>query len=296
MNSDSRIALVDLDGTVADYDAAMERDLTPLRSPDETGPVVIHGKGDWPDHYRARVDLIRNRAGWWRNLGRLVDGFRVVDMMRRIGFEIHVLTKGPKKSTNAWTEKVEWCHENMPDDLVTISSDKSMVYGRALMDDWPPYVAAWLKARPRALVIMPDRPWNQGYEHPRVIRYTGENDDIVFAALQLAFLRRDGIHPQRTCDYNGCDGVLHRWKQPPLPKEWIDSGGSDCRDYLPSLRVACDKCGEKRKKRHAFVPGSWISCDDFCVLQDEHGWPVPERLFPPIPDETAAKLAELRGE
>ncbi len=192
-----RVALVDLDGTVADYDGAMERDLTPLRSPEETGPVIVRGKANWPDYFRARVDLVRNRAGWWKNLGRLEDGFRVVDMMRRIGFEIHVLTKGPKKSPNAWTEKVCWCQKNMPGDLVTISSDKSMVYGRVLMDDWPPYVVDWLKARPRGLVIMPDRIWNQEhegerFEHPRVVRYFGNNDDEVFSALKKAYERQGG--------------------------------------------------------------------------------------------------------
>ena len=220
--SDSKIALVDLDGTVADYDAAMERDLTPLRAPEETGPVIIRGKVNWPDYFKARVDLVRNRSGWWRNLGRLDDGFRVVDMMRRIGFEIHVLTKGPKTSPNAWTEKVQWCHENMPDDLVTISSDKSMVYGRVLMDDWPPYVAAWLEARPRALVIMPDRIWNQGYEHERCVRYTGTNDDVVFEALKLAFRRKDG----------------ERYKRSPM-----------------------------------LVSDGHIRADDFCALQNKHGWP-----------------------
>ena len=282
--SDSKIALVDLDGTLADYDGAMARDLVPLRSPEETGPIVIHGpKEEMPDYYKARVKLIRNQAGWWKKLARLDDGFRVVDMMRRIGFEIHVLTKGPKNSPNAWTEKVCWCQKNLPDDLVTISSDKSMVYGRVLMDDWPPYVIDWLKARPRALVVMPDRPWNQGFEHTRVVRYTGDNDDVVFEALRLAFLRRDGISPQRICNHKGCDGVLHRWRQPPPAKEWTDGGGSDCRDYLPSVSVKCDKCGSNRKKRHEYVPGSWISADDFCKLQEEHGWPVPERVFPAAP-------------
>lgn len=189
--SENPIALVDMDGTIADYDAAQTRDLTRLRSPEETDPVVIHGKGEWPDHYRARVDMIRNQSGWWRNLGKLEDGFRVVEMMRRLGYEIHVLTKGPKASPNAWTEKVEWCKEHMPGDLVTISSDKSMVYGRVLMDDWPSYVGPWLAQRPRGLVILPDRPWNQGYSHVRAIRYTGDNDDEVFAALKVAFKRAD---------------------------------------------------------------------------------------------------------
>ena len=290
--SGSKIALVDLDGTIADYDAAQTLELRRLRSPEETDPVVIHGKSEWPDHYRARIDMIRNQSGWWRNLGKLEDGFRVVDMMRRIGFEIHVLTKGPKSSPNAWTEKVEWCQEHMPDDLVTISSDKSMVYGRVLMDDWPKYVVPWLEARPRALVILPDRPWNQGFEHPRVVRYTGDNDDVVFEALKLAFNRPDGLSAHRACNYKGCDGTLHRWKQPKL----LDDSFTDCRDYLPSIAVSCDKCGEKRKKHAKHIPGSYISADDFCALQDEHGWPVPERIFPPMTEAVAAIYAEAEAE
>jgi len=282
--SASKIALVDMDGTVADYDSAMERDLAPLRSPEETGPVVIHGaKEEMPDHYKARVKLIRNNAGWWKKLGRLDDGFRVVDMMRRIGFEVHVLTKGPKNSPNAWTEKVCWCQKHMPGDLVTISSDKSMVYGRVLMDDWPPYVLPWLKARPRALVILPDRPWNQGFEHERVIRYTGNNDDAIFSALQLAFKRKDGETTYLTCTKEGCGGSLRRWKQPKL----LDDNFTDCRDYLPSIVVKCNECHVSYKRPAEFVPGGWISADDFCALQDEHDWPVPERLFPPAPVQTS---------
>ena len=189
----SKIALVDMDGTVADYDGAMTRDLAPLRHPDEPGPVVIHGaKETLPDYYRARVNLIRNRAGWWAKLGRLEDGFRVVDMMRRLGYVVHVLTKGPKSSPNAWSEKIQWCKDHMPDDLVTISSDKSLVYGRVLMDDWPPCVVPWLENRPRGLVILPDRPWNQGFHHDRVVRYDGTNDHEVFAALKAAFERVEG--------------------------------------------------------------------------------------------------------
>lgn len=284
MSSNSKIALVDLDGTVADYDGAMERDLAPLRSPGEEGPVVIHGsKEEMPDYYRARVKLVRNRAGWWKHLGRLDDGFRVVDMMRRIGFEIHVLTKGPKTSPNAWTEKVCWCQKHMPGDLVTISSDKSMVYGRVLMDDWPPYVVDWLKARPRALVIMPDRPWNHGFTHDRVVRYFGDNDDAVFSALKLAFNRKDGESVHLTCTKDGCGGALRRWKQPKM----LDENFTDCRDYLPSISVKCVECGTCFKRRAEYVPGGHIRADDFCDLQDKHGWPVPERVFPPRPVATS---------
>ena len=85
--------------------------------------------------------------------------------------EIHVLTKGPKSSPNAFTEKVCWCKQHMPGVPVTLTENKGLVYGRVLVDDWPSYVEAWLKFRARGLVIMPDRPWNQGFEHPNLVRF-----------------------------------------------------------------------------------------------------------------------------
>jgi len=74
-----------------------------------------------------------------------------------------------------------------------------MVYGRALVDDWPPYVEAWLEYRPRGLVIMPDRPWNQGFSHPNVVRALGDpesgrntNKEEIITRLQHAAEREDG--------------------------------------------------------------------------------------------------------
>ena len=38
------------------------------------------------------------------------EGMKVLDIAREIGFQIHILTKGPKKLPTAWKEKVEWVH------------------------------------------------------------------------------------------------------------------------------------------------------------------------------------------
>jgi 5'(3')-deoxyribonucleotidase len=198
------VALVDMDGTVADYDTGIRWYMDDIRSPEETGPEVYHGfEEPEPDFYRARVVLIRNQAGWWRNLMPLPDGLQIVRMLEDLGFEIHVLTKGPKTSPNAWTEKVEWCKKHLPEIPVTIASDKGLVFGRVLVDDWPPYVVDWLKFRPRGLVVMPDRPWNQGFEHPNVVRafvnqngarcsHLLTNREEVFERLQRAYDRVDG--------------------------------------------------------------------------------------------------------
>jgi 5'(3')-deoxyribonucleotidase len=177
-----RIALIDLDGTVADYDGAMRAAMESLRAPSE--PSNEAPRDGEPPHIEARRKLIQQKPGFWRNLAPLAAGFDVVEELRVLGFELHVLTKGPKSSPNAWSEKVEWCAEHLPDANVTVTGDKSLVYGRVLVDDFPPYFTKWLAVRPRGLVVCVAHPWNVEYaaggpaEHPSVLRYAGLGDRL----------------------------------------------------------------------------------------------------------------------
>lgn len=193
------IALVDMDGTIADYDTGLRTVLEKIRSPEETGPIVTHGsKKEMNPFYRNRVNVIRSQVGWWENLGILRDGFRILEMLKALDFEVHILTKGPEGSPNAFTEKFRWCQKHVPGIPVTLTEEKSLVYGRVLVDDWPPYVEPWLKVRPRGLVIMPDRPWNQGFSHPRMTRAcsnseaTLTNPEEIWEKLKHAAEREDG--------------------------------------------------------------------------------------------------------
>lgn len=119
------IALIDLDGTVADFDGAMRKAEARLRSPQE--PIYDGRHDDAPDYIDARRNLIKNQPGFWRNLRPLLFGMDVVKMAREAGFRLHVLTKGPGRSINAWTEKAEWCREHLPDSEITITQDKGFV-------------------------------------------------------------------------------------------------------------------------------------------------------------------------
>jgi hypothetical protein len=171
------IALIDLDGTVADFDGAMRAGLEKLAMPGEdVSPEALDANRKLP-YMRARRRLIKSQQGFWRNLPVLECGMEdVVDTMRRLGFRLVVLTKGPQRTTGAWTEKVEWAQEHIPDASVCIvegREDKGLVYGRVLFDDWPDYIEAWLKWRPRGLVIMTDQLWNRDFEHPNVFRFNG---------------------------------------------------------------------------------------------------------------------------
>lgn len=192
-----RVALIDLDGTVADYDKSMNEWQQKLASPTETIPFTrMDHETPWLE---ARRKLIQRIPGFWKNLQPIQHGFDVVEVMREIGYSLHVLTKGPTSTSNAWGEKLEWCQEYIPDAAVTVSGDKSLVYGRVLFDDFPPYYTAWLRVRPRGLVVCLAHAWNERYApegdltHPQVFRYDGTNKDELVIRLQAAYDRQGGV-------------------------------------------------------------------------------------------------------
>jgi len=176
-----RVALIDMDGHLCDHHGAMERDLK-----------KVLGDADVPPEVRENVKrLIASQIGWYRNLQPLPLGFAIVDMFRRIGFRLMVLTKGNKLSRNAWTEKVEWICQYMPDVDVTVTMDKGIAYGRVLADDYPHHFNRWLEHRPRGIVLVPDQPWNQDVqETDRIFRIRNEADLAkVRPILQAAYDR-----------------------------------------------------------------------------------------------------------
>jgi len=178
------IALVDMDGTIANYDKQMREDLEQLKAPEEPDYTPVPGV-EPPPHIEARMNLIKARPMWFRNLPGYRPGFQIVDMLRKRDFRLVVLTKGPHRTVSAWTEKVAWCRELIPDASVTVTDDKSLTYGAVLVDDFVPYAEAWLKHRPRGLVIMPAHPWNEGFTHPQVVRFTGTPENIQEVAARL---------------------------------------------------------------------------------------------------------------
>jgi 5'-nucleotidase len=170
------VALVDMDGTLADYTGELNRRLGLMRSPHE--PELPQSGFAWdgePEYIKERMQVIKGNPGFWTKLPPLTDGFEVLDAIQSIGYSIHILTKGPRYAPIGWMEKLTWCEQHIkhPHDI-TITMDKGLVYGRVLVDDYPEYALRWLKWRKRGTVIMPDRPWNQGFKHPQVYRYTGD--------------------------------------------------------------------------------------------------------------------------
>lgn len=179
-------ALVDMDGTLADFDGAMRRDLLKLLGPDEVPRLTAKDEDDFP-YVKERRRLIKSQTDWWFNLQPLALGMRTVLLMEKLGFKVTVLTRGPKPHPHAWAEKVRWVQQYLPGRRIIVMDDeKALVYGRVLMDDWVPYVEPWLKTRPRGIVIMPDQPWNQGFTHPRVFRLSEATESGVSSVLEDA--------------------------------------------------------------------------------------------------------------
>ncbi len=172
------IALFDMDNTLADFDGAMEKAMRQLASAEEiaAGRYFPREEDDEPAHIAMRRRLIKRQPGFWSDLNQLTNGFRFLHLAIKIGYSVSILTKAPKTNFPAWSEKVKWCHENLPMSsgisisMVDEGPNKALIYGRVLVDDYPPYIKEWLKHRPRGLVLMPDQPWNQEYEHPQVVR------------------------------------------------------------------------------------------------------------------------------
>ncbi len=188
-------ALLDLDGTVADYDTALRRDLLAISSPgelDELQQIISTGGRDNPDWFEARRSLITRQPGWWVNLPRIELGFEIVRALREYDFQIDVLTQGPSTKPQAWAEKVQWCAKHLPEVDVTITRNKALAYGRILVDDWPPFMNAWLKHRPRGLGIVPARRWNEDFKHPNIFRYDGTNYTMLRKAIHRAAYRMEG--------------------------------------------------------------------------------------------------------
>ena len=197
------VALFDLDGTLADYDAAMYCDLRSIKSPHENMYEIYNS--NLPEWYRTRMRMIRDVPGWWENLDKIDLGFQLLEAAIETGFVIHVLTKGPNSATAAWSEKLRWCQKHLSENVcVTVTQDKGLVYGRVLVDDYPEYQMQWLEHRPRGLAVVPVNKQNQhfnqdfarrsaekrGWDHePCVICYDGSNLTEVLDGMQAAYER-----------------------------------------------------------------------------------------------------------
>ena len=152
MKETDNVALVDMDGTLADFHNQLEHDLNRVlgKDRDKVSAKTIR-EVEW---------LIRRDGGWYRNLKPLPLGFEIVRVLQSVGFRIMIMTKSSKEAKNAWSEKAAWISEYLPEAEMTVTQDKALVYGKVLVDDYPTHFLRWMERRPRGKVIMPVQPWN----------------------------------------------------------------------------------------------------------------------------------------
>jgi 5'-nucleotidase len=190
-HSEAPVALFDLDGTLADFDLDMRERMVMLAGPGEPSWDPDR-EGDEPEHIKQRRRIIKSVPGFWTGLRIMSDGFQLMDMAHQIGFRLMILSRGPSQNSLAWKEKIDWCRQNIafPHEI-TLTEDKGLVYGRVLVDDWPPYIEQWLAFRPRGQIIMPARRWNASFYGPRIYRYVDRRQDSeVMGILQAQFQRQ----------------------------------------------------------------------------------------------------------
>lgn len=171
----TKLALIDLDNTMADYHSAITLGLVSLSAGVERDILVQSETISEmaPLWIQERERLVRSAPGFYRNLKPLPLGFFVKEVLSDLGYALHVATKAPRHNTAiACMEKVLWCEEYLPGIPVTLSGDKSILMADILVDDWPGYIGPWLYSNPRGLVIMPSWHWNENYSDERILRVT----------------------------------------------------------------------------------------------------------------------------
>lgn len=180
-----------MDSSLADFEASMTAKLRVMMSPAETSLdwesffVNDESKPVW---LKAREASIKRVPGFWRDLPPIQFGMQLFDMAGALGYRRVILTKGPRKNSPAWKEKVDWCDAHLPElDDLTICTDKGLTYGKVLYDDFPPYILRWLTWRPRGKVLMLDTFHNKGFEHSNVMRVYRDDFEGQRASI-LAFL------------------------------------------------------------------------------------------------------------
>ncbi len=176
------VALVDMDGTLCDWDGALNQDYANLMEGTRVPPNI-------EDRIKR---VIRCQHGWYRRLKELPLGFYIVSILKEIGFRIMICTKGAKDAPASWTEKAEWVAEHLSGTDMTITRDKGLVYGRILVDDKPEHILRWLKWRPRGMVVMPQRPRNRRFKDRRILKVGSFSEvDALVPRLREVFRNRE---------------------------------------------------------------------------------------------------------
>ena len=178
MGAHDLIALFDMDGTLFDYEGALKEELEKIKYPGE--PEIDFNFKDNPQYIKNRIDLITKSESFWNDMPKFQLGWDVLEIAKKLDYDIMILTQGPRKNPSAWSGKKKCIDKHFGEDFdITLTRNKSLIYGKILVDDFPGYIREWVKWRKNGKVIMPANNFNKDYHHPQVLRYDGSNLEEV---------------------------------------------------------------------------------------------------------------------
>lgn len=159
--------IVDLDGVCADFIGAYSpQGLIPIynRLSGESVQVEDFRTWDMKDAVKKPelLNYIFHAPGFFRHLEPIHgSGWALRSLMRR-GHDVFIATSGC--TPHSFSEKVEWCHENLPFiplSRICLIHHKSQLHGDLMIDDGAHNTRGFLRSNPGAAAISMAWPYNR---------------------------------------------------------------------------------------------------------------------------------------
>ena len=169
------IILVDMDGTIADFnggiEAIWEREFLPsfghkFRAGDLIQFEIVEA---FPKELQEIVRGIYLRKGFYENLLPLPGAMQALNQIRATGIEVFICTSPVTFYEHCVVEKYRWVEKYLGREFVkriVLTKDKTLVHGDILIDDKPEIKGVM---KPSWRHVLFDAPYNRTIDKPRVI-------------------------------------------------------------------------------------------------------------------------------
>jgi 5'-nucleotidase len=172
------IILVDMDGVIADWEAAFYQKWREAH-PEKMYIPLEERKGHYvytqfPEDHHEDVRSIYRCEGFYRNLLALEGGIEAMLEMKSMGHEVFICTAPMHpRYENCVLEKYHWVNEKLGEEWtsrIVMTRDKTLVKGDILIDDNPDITGA---VKPEWEHVVYDQPYNRELKDKR--RLTWKN-------------------------------------------------------------------------------------------------------------------------
>lgn len=177
--------LVDMDNTLADFDAGLLTKWQKLYPGEFFVPLeertTFHPHNDYPEHLQQKVYDLCHSKGFIRELLPVPGGIEAVLEMLDRGHDVRFCTSHLFEYDHCVLEKYQWIEEHFGApfvDRIILTRDKTLIRGDMLIDDKPEIIGL---AEPTWEHILYDRPFNRHVAGKRRLTWAAWRD-IVLAA------------------------------------------------------------------------------------------------------------------